>query len=73
MTEVRRLQYEKAYSPMEVTEEGIVTDVRPRLIEKANSPMEVTELGILYAPSNPSGYRIKIFLSLENKTPSMLE
>ena len=41
MTEVRRLLL-NACSPMEVTEEGIVTDVKP-LFLNALFPMEVTE------------------------------
>ena len=37
---------EKAYSPMVVTPEPMVTELRPEPL-KANLPIEVTELGIV--------------------------
>ena len=37
----------KAYSPILVTEFGIVTDVKPLQPEKAQSPILVTEFGIV--------------------------
>ena len=46
-TDVRPLQPEKAYSPIDVTELGMVTDVRPLQSKKAHSPIFVTELGII--------------------------
>lgn len=42
-TDCREKHQEKAYSSMEVTEEGIVTDLRVHS-EKAPNPMEVTGL-----------------------------
>ena len=45
--EVRSEQPEKAFSPMAVTELGIVTEVRLTQSEKADSPILVTELGIV--------------------------
>ena len=45
--DVRPLQPKKAWSPMLVTELGMVTEVRPLQQVKAKLPMLVTELGIV--------------------------
>ena len=37
----------KAYSPISVTELGMVTDFKLLLPEKASSPIDVTELGMV--------------------------
>ena len=47
VTEVRPEQSEKAQSPMEVTELGMVTEVSPEQSMKAQPPIEVTELGMI--------------------------
>lgn len=46
VNEVRPLQLENAYSPIEVTELPMVNEIRP--LQRSNdwSPIEVTELGI---------------------------
>lgn len=46
-TDVRLLQPENAFSPIFVTESGIVTDTRPLQSLNAPSPMLVTESGIV--------------------------
>ena len=40
VTEVRPLQSKKVYSPIEVTELGMVMEVSPEQLRKADSPME---------------------------------
>ena len=47
VTLVKPLQYEKQYSPKEVTEEGMVTLVKPLQLKKQLEPKEVTEEGIV--------------------------
>ena len=48
------LHIEKADSPIEVTELGIVNEpVNPLQFEKAPTPIVVTELGIVKEPVNP--------------------
>ena len=47
VTEVSPVHPEKADSPMEVTELGMVTEVSPEQPRKADEPMEVTELGMV--------------------------
>ena len=52
--EVRLLQPQKARSPMDVTELGIVSEpVKPLQPEKAPFPIEFTELDIVNDPLNP--------------------
>ena len=46
-TVVKPVQPEKALSPIEVTELGIVTEVKLVQPEKASEQIEVTELGII--------------------------
>ena len=45
--DVKPLQPEKAFSPILVTEFGIVTDVKPLQLEKAPSLILVTEFGMV--------------------------
>ena len=45
--DVKPLQPEKAFSPINVTEFGIVTDVKPLQLEKAPSLILVTEFGMV--------------------------
>lgn len=47
VTDDKPLQLPKAYWPILVTEEGIVTEVNPVQPQKASAPIEVTELGII--------------------------
>ena len=46
-TKVRPVQSQKAPSPIEVTELGMVTEVSPEQRKKAYSLMAVTELGMI--------------------------
>jgi hypothetical protein len=43
----RLLQLLKALGPIEVTDEGIITEVKPVQEIKAPSPIEVTDEGIM--------------------------
>ena len=45
--EVNLLQFEKAASPMLVTDSGMVTEVKPLQPEKAESPMLLTDPGMV--------------------------
>ena len=46
LTMARELQPVKTYGPIEVTDEGIVTEARELQLWKALCPMEVTDEGI---------------------------
>ena len=45
-TDVKSLQSEKAFDPIDVTLLGMVTDVKPLQPEKADLPIDVTLLGM---------------------------
>ena len=45
--ECKLLQVEKAASPIEVTDDGIVTCSRDWQLEKAMEPIDVTDSGII--------------------------
>ena len=47
VTEVRELQFEKAYFPIVVTLFGMVTEVSSLQFEKASSPIVVTLFGMV--------------------------
>jgi hypothetical protein len=47
VTEVKPLQFLKAYPLMVLTDEGIVTEVKPIQFRKANPPIELTDEGIV--------------------------
>jgi hypothetical protein len=47
VTDVKPLQPENAFSPIEVTLDGMVTDVKPLQPSNASSPIEVTPDGMV--------------------------
>ena len=59
------LQPQKALSPMDVTELGMVTEVRPLQPAKARYPMDVTELGMV-TEVRPLQYRN--ILNIDNQS-----
>jgi len=54
--EVKPLQPSKAYLPIVVTDDGIVTEVNPLQLSKAYSPIEVTDDGIIKLPPFEVGH-----------------
>ncbi len=68
LTEVRLLQYENDWFPIEVTELGIVTEVKSVQLRNALS-MAVTVLGMVTAPPFPM-YPIRVSLLVFEKTKS---
>ena len=57
MISVKSLQFPKAYSPIEITEFGMVKEVKPLHTAKAELAISVTELGMVSAPVKPLQFK----------------